>query len=146
MTKINNIQNIDELHLQVQALKLAYKQKGEVLKTDVKIYAKQFTLTNVIKKYATPNALLKLDEHTHITSKLMAMLLPIVLNGTLFKGSGFITKAIMALTSSKIGKAVDAELLTGIFNYIKTLFFAKKSKANKPAFTDYGIPPDSETY
>ena len=146
MKKINKIENIDELHQQVQILKLAYKQKGEVLKTDVKTYVKQFSLTSVIKKYATPNALLKLDEHTHITSKLMAMLFPIILNGTLFKKSGFITKAIMALTTSKIGNAVDAELLTGIFNYIKTLLFAKKSKASKPAFTDYGIPPDSETY
>lgn len=143
----NNINTLDELHKQVQLLKIDYKQRGELLKTDTKAYVKQFTLGNLIKKYATPSSFLKLDEKTNISGKIMSVLLPMLLNSTVFRGSGIITKAVGALVSGKVGKSLDAEHLSGLFNVIKSLFTNKKAKAKEQvAFVDYGIPPDSETY
>lgn len=141
----NNINTLDDLHNQVQLLKADYKHRGVMLKEDSKNYIKQFSLGNMIKKFATPSGLLKIDENTHITSKIMSIALPMLLNSTIFRGSGLLTKALGALVSGKVGKSLDAENLSGIFNMVKSLF-NKKGKKKDAAFVDYGIPPDSETY
>lgn len=142
-----NIRTLEELHNEIHRLKADYKQRGKLLGQDAKGYIKQFSLGNLIKKYATPSGLLKLDEKTNISSKIMSVVLPMLLNSTVFRGSGLITKALGALVSGKVGKSLDAEHLSGIFNAVKSLFTNKKAKPKEEvAFVDYGIPPDSETY
>ena len=142
----NNIKTLEDLHLQITLLKADYKAKETMLKADSKNYIKQFSIFNIIKKYATPNGFLKLDEKTNISSKIMSIVLPMLLNSTVFRGSGVITKALGALVSGKVGKSLDAESLSGIFNYVKSLFASKNKDKEKVKFVDYGIPPDSETY
>lgn len=142
----SEIKTLEDLHKQVQLLKADYKGKGMMLKEDSKTYIKQFSIFNIIKKYATPNGFIKLDDKTHISSKIMSVLLPMILNSTVFRGSGLITKALGALVSGKVGKSLDAESLSGIFNVVKSLFITKKRDKEKEKFVDYGIPPDSETY
>ena len=142
----SEIKTLEDLHKQVQLLKADYKGKGMMLKEDSKTYIKQFSIFNIIKKYATPNGFIKLDDKTHISSKIMSVLLPMLLNSTVFRGSGLITKALGALVSGKVGKSLDAESLSGIFNVVKSLFTTKKRDKEKEKFVDYGIPPDSETY
>ncbi|MBB2146162.1 hypothetical protein GM921_11745 [Pedobacter sp. LMG 31464] len=146
MKRNNNIRTLEELQNEVHRLKADYKHRGVMLNQDAKTYIKQFTLGGLIKKYATPSGLLKLDENTNITSKIMSVALPMLLNSTLFRGSGLITKALGALVSGKVGKSLDAENLSGIFNIAKSFFSGKKKKEKEVAFVDYGIPPDSETY
>jgi hypothetical protein len=141
----NNIRTLDDLHAEVQRLKTDYIQRGEMIKVDAKTYVQQFTLGGLIKKYATPSGFLKFDEKTNISSKIMSVVLPLILNKTIFRGSGIITKALGALVSGKVGQSLDAESLSGIFNMVKS-FFNKKDKKKEVAFVDYGIPPDSETY
>ena len=147
MRTSNNIRTLAELHGEIQRLKADYHHREEQLKLDSKAYIKQFSLGNLIKKYATPSGFLKLDEKTNISSKIMSIVLPMLMNSTIFRGSGLITKALGALVSGKVGKSLDAESLSGIFNMAKSLFTGKKPKSKEQvAFVDYGIPPDSETY
>lgn len=141
-----NIRTLAELQEEMRSLKTNYIQQEQTLKLDIKAYAQQFTLGGIIKKFASPSALYKIDEQTHISSKILSVVLPMILNSVFFKRSGFITKTIATLVSGKIGQSLDAESLSGIFNMIKSLFKPKKSKEEKLAFKDYGIPPDSETY
>ena len=141
----NHINTLDDLHLEVQRLKADYRHREILLKQDAKTYLKQFTPGAIIKKFATPSAFLKFDGQTNTVSSIMSMLLPLILNTTIFKGSGFITKTVAGLVSRKVGKSLDAENLSGIFNAVKSVFTSKKNKKS-PAFIDYGIPPDSETY
>lgn len=141
----SHINTLDDLHNEVNRLKADYRHRGVMLKDDSKNYIKQFSIGSIIKKYATPSGFLKLDENTHITSKIMSIALPMLLNSTVFKGSGVITKALGALVSGKVGKSLDAESLSGVFNMVKSLF-NKKGKKKEVGFVDYGIPPDSETY
>ena len=141
----SHINTLEDLHSEVLKLRVQYKLQGVMIKEDSKKYIKRFSIGSMIRKYATPNGLLKLDENTHITSKIMSIALPMLLNSTVFRGSGVITKAIGALVSGKLGKSLDAESLTGAFNMVKSLF-GKKAKKKEVGFVDYGIPPDSETY
>lgn len=147
MKRNSNIRNLDELQSEIKRLKADYKQRGRMINHDSKTYIAQFSIGNLIKKYATPSGFLKFDEKTHISSKVMSIVLPMLMNSTFFKGSGIITKALAALVSGKVGKSLDAESMSGIFNMVKSLFTKKKKEKDKEiAFVDYGIPPDSETY
>lgn len=147
MKRKSNIRNLSELQEELKHLKVGYQLKGEMLKHDSKAYVARFSIGNLIKKYATPSGFLKLDEKTHISSKIMSVVLPMLMNSTFFKGSGLVTKALAALVSGKVGKSLDAESISGIFGMVKSLFSKKKKDKDKElAFVDYGIPPDSETY
>lgn len=146
MSKKYNIQNLHDLNVAMISLKVDYKMQEAMIKDDVQCYVKQFSPGTLIKKYVTPSAVFKVDDKLNISSKLMSMALPILMNSTLFRGSGFLTKTLVGLATSKVGKTLDAEHLTGIFNSVKGLFGSKKKKAKTAAYIDYGIPPDSETY
>jgi hypothetical protein len=140
-----NIRNLQDLEARKHELKVEYTLKQDDLKRDTKAYFKQFTLGALIKKYATPSNLFKADEKLNISSTAMSLILPMIMNKTIFRGSGFITKALVGLASGKVGKSLDAEHLSAIFNSVKG-WFSKKNEKKEKKFVDYGIPPDSETY
>lgn len=139
------IESLNDLQVRMISLKVDYKMQEIMLKEDVAVYVKQFTPGHLIKKYLSPSSLLKADDKLNISSKLMSMVLPVLMNSTIFRGSGFITKTLVGLATSKVGKTLDAEHLTSIFGAVKGLFTSGKKKKAK-AYVDYGIPPDSETY
>ena len=142
-----NINNLEELHAMVSSLKAEHEFKGDLLLNDTKSYFKQFTIGSMIKKYASSSSLLKIDDKLNISSGIMSMVLPFLMNTTLFRGSGFLTKTLVGLASNKVGKTLDAEHLSAIFNAVKSWFGgSKKEKEKTPQYVDYGIPPDSETY
>lgn len=148
MSRRYDINNLEELHAMVASLKTEHQAKGALLLKDSKGYLRQFTLGGLIKKYATPSAFLKIDDKFNLSSSVMSMVLPFLMNTTVFKGSGFLTKTLVGLASNKLGKTLDAEHLSAIFNSVKSWFSSdKKKKPEKIAqYVDYGIPPDSETY
>ncbi|SOD19797.1 hypothetical protein [Pedobacter xixiisoli] len=143
-----DIKSLAELHLEISRVKTDYQFKETQLKADAKSYIKQFSPINLIKDFLNPQSIMKFDEKTNLSGSIMSLILPMFLNKTVFRGSGFITKSIAALVSGKIGKSLDAESLTGIFSKAKSLFssFTSKKKKTNVNFVDYGIPPDSETY
>jgi len=143
-----DIKSLAELQFEISRVKSDYQLKETQLKEDTKTYIKQFSPLNLIKDFFNPQSLLKLDEKTNLSGSIMSLILPLFLNKTVFRGSGFLTKSIAALISGKVGKSLDAESLTGLFGKAKSLitsFISKKKKADVN-FVDYGIPPDSETY
>lgn len=146
-TRKYNIRNLEDLHAEVASLKAEYTMQEDILLSDTKVYLKQFTLGGFIKKYATPSAFLKIDDKLNLSSSVMSFVLPFIMNTTLFRGSGFLTKTLIGLASNKVGKTLDAEHLSAIFNSVKSWFTgSKKKKTKEGADVDYGIPPDSETY
>lgn len=145
MKRYNNIRNLSDLQARKLELKVEYTLKQNLLKADTKTYLKQFTLGSLIKKYATPSNLFKVDDKLNLSGTAMSLILPMFMNKTLFRGAGFLTKAAVGLVSGKVGKSLDAEHISAIFNSVKGFFTKKKDKKDKK-FIDYGIPPDSETY
>jgi len=145
MRSYKNIRNLADLQATKIELKVEYTLKQTMLKADAKNFINQFTLGSLIKKYATPSNLFKADDKLNLSGTAMSFLLPLILNKTLFSGAGFLTKAAVGLVSGKVGKSLDAEHISAIFNSVKGFFSKKKEKKDKK-FIDYGIPPDSETY
>ena len=145
MRSYKNISNLDDLQAKRLELKVEYTLKQNLLIDDGKTFAKRFTFSALIKKYATPSNLFKADDKLNISGTAMSLLLPMVMNKTLFRGAGFLTKAAVGLVSGKVGKSLDAEHLSAIYNSVKGWFGTRKDKKAKK-FIDYGIPPDSETY
>jgi hypothetical protein len=142
-----NIKNLDELQATRRALKAEYMMQEVVIMSDAKLILKRYTVKNMVKKYLTPSNLFAADEQLNISSKVMSFVLPVLMNNTLFRGSGFITKALVGLATRNVGKTLDAEHLSGIFNSVKSWIGGKKKLKAKPVgYVDYGIPPDSETY
>lgn len=143
-----DIKSLAELQVEISRVKVEYQLKETQLKDDAKLYIKQFSPFNLIKDFFNPQSLLKLDEKTNLSGTIMSLILPMFLNKTVFRGSGFLTKSIAALVSGKIGKSLDAESLTGFFNKAKSFLSSLTAKRKKADvnFVDYGIPPDSETY
>ena len=139
------IKNLAELYIEIATVKADYQLREVLLKEDAKVYIKQYSPINLIKGLFKPQGLLKLDGETNISGSIMSMVLPLLLNKTLFRGSGLITKAVAALVSGKIGKSLDVESLGLMFNKVKSLFTSKGDK-KAAKFADYGIPPDSETF
>lgn len=145
MKSYKNIRTLEDLQAKKLELKVEYTLKENLLKSDVKVYLKQFTLSALIKKYATPSNLFKVDDKLNLSGTAMSLLLPMFMNKTVFRGAGFLTKAAVGLVSGKVGKSLDAEHISAIFNSVKGWFGKRKDKKDKK-FIDYGIPPDSETY
>ncbi|GAA3974344.1 hypothetical protein GCM10022246_28350 [Pedobacter ginsengiterrae] len=145
MKSYKNIRNLTDLQAKKLELKVEYTLKQNMLKADAKTYFHQFTLGALIKKYATPSNLFKVDDKLNLSGTAMSLLLPMFMNKTLFRGAGFLTKAAVGLVSGKVGKSLDAEHISAIFNSVKGFFGKKKEKKDKK-FVDYGIPPDSETF
>jgi len=149
MKRKYNINNAEELQAAISGLKAEYTMQEERLTADAKVYVKQYSFKSLSKKYLTPSTFLKADDQLNISSKVMSFLLPVLMNNTLFRGSGFITKTLVGLATSKVGKSLDAEHLTGMFSTVKSWFGGAKNKITAERqvnYIDYGIPPDSETF
>jgi hypothetical protein len=78
-----------------------------------------------------------------IITNISRFLLPIMLNSSIFKHSGFFTKTIVALFSQKAAKKINNDTVLSLVDKIKKML--NKGKGLKE-IKDYGIPPDSETY
>ncbi|RZL02553.1 MAG: hypothetical protein EOO89_29225, partial [Pedobacter sp.] len=139
-----HINSLESLHAERLKLKATYEAQGDHLKEYAGEYIRQFNPINLFKKYFTKDSFDKIDSKTNISGKVMSLVLPLLLNKTLFRGSGFITKALVGLASNKLGKKLDLDHLTGIAETVKNWFVSKAPKRAKEV--DYGIPPDSETY
>ena len=145
-TRKYNINNLDDLQAIKRGLKFQYTMQQESLISDAKTYVSSFSIGNLIKKYATPSSFFKVDEKYNVSKAVLSMVLPFVMNSTIFRGSGFLTKTLVGLASNRVGKSLDAEHISGLFNSVKSLFGNKNKHKKSAAYVDYGIPPDSETY
>lgn len=60
-------------------------------------------------------------------------IIPLVLNKTLFRGSGFLMKALVGLASQKAANYVSSDTVTGVWDKAKGLLGGLFSKKAKPA-------------
>ncbi len=149
MRKNKHIKNLSQLRQELAFLKQSYEHQEVLLKQNAQTYINRFSVLNLLKKYATPNRLIFFDEKTNLTGRIMSLILPVLINKTLFRNSGFITKTITAFGAKKLGQLFSFSVINDLFKCLISIFIPKdKKKSDKKelVFTDYGIPADSETY
>ena len=139
-----------ELQAEIQYLKVQQFKQEEVLKEKISSPKEIFkTITHLFKsdsgkRQSFVSELINQDLITNITR----VILPLILNGVVFKKSGFIVKTLMTFVSQKAAAQVNSHTLSGIVDKV-TGIFKKKDKSQGEIVNvknDYGIPPDSETY
>lgn len=150
------IRNIDELRAEILRLR---EQRTE-MEADLLI-----DLNKVVSKFKMPLMLIsKLSDWAAAfagvkrnkdgttgngdwVSGIFRVGLPFLMNRFIFPKSGFLTKTILGFITQKAANTVNKDLVNNILDKISELIKVPKSrKKDNPELTDYGIPPDSETY
>jgi hypothetical protein len=73
---------------------------------------------------------------------LSRIVLPVTLNKTLFKNSGFLIKTMVGLLSQKASNYISGDAVQGIWGKVKSLLgSALKSKADEPVKGMPNVPP-----
>jgi hypothetical protein len=108
------INDLNGLKARQMALLAESDMHAEAVLLDSKSYVKDFSLSNLVKK--KPESVLNLDvrrpaSSSVLSGKILALALPIILNKTIFKKSGFITKAAVTFISSKTGAKIGGRLM-----------------------------------
>ena len=108
------INDLNGLKARQMALLAESDMHAEAVLSDSKSYVKDFSLSNLVKK--KPESVLNLDvrrpaSSSVLSGKILALALPIILNKTIFKKSGFITKAAVTFISGKTGAKIGGHLM-----------------------------------
>lgn len=146
--------SLAELRTEIDLLKIKSFNEEELLKekiTDPKAIISTIRTYFKSKPSANKQSMLQGLLNQDIVSNISRLVLPFLLNTTLFKKSNFITKAIVTFVSQKAAQKVNTGAINGIVGKVKGWFEHKRTvhaeKEQVRAYnTDYGIPPDSETY
>ena len=129
------INNGDDLRAEIARLKILRHEQGKALGER---FNSPFTAIATIYS-AFPNKRIKNDLfHQDFVSVLSRILLPLTLNKTIFRNSGFLVKTLVGLVSQKASRYINEDSVAGLWDKVKALF------DKKPKNTDYGIPPESE--
>jgi hypothetical protein len=135
MKRKYNISNLNELNEHLLKLHVDFKLQETELKTDTQEYLKQFKPANLFKKHVNKENIIEADHQLNLTSKVMSLAMPFLVNNTLFPGSGILTKFLVGMVSNQVGKKIDAGSISKAFSAVKGLF---KSKKKKPLLLNSG--------
>ncbi|MGV3509567.1 MAG: hypothetical protein ACO1N7_09785 [Sphingobacteriaceae bacterium] len=139
--------SLSELRAEIDFLKVKQFKDEEALKEKFSSPSAIFSSVASLFKTDSGNKKSFMQDlaHQDIITNISRILLPIFLNGVVFKKSGFITKTLITFLSQKAAKQVNSNKLSGILDKF-TGIFKSNGKPKPAAIRDYGIPPDSETY
>jgi hypothetical protein len=142
-----NINNMEELKAQIVILKQDKMEQELYFNQKVNSIKSSFNnplgyISNIFKSFGLNN---KTGFNSDYITSLAKTFLPLFLNKTILKGSGFIVKTLVTIFSQKLisGKIINQEILVKWIDRLTGLI-SSKTKSNK--VKDYGIPEDSETY
>lgn len=141
------INNVSDLRLEIVRLQAEADERKLMIKQEIDEISDQIKAPFQFIKKA--GAWLGIGEQEEKKSSdwvtILAQLgFPYLLNSLIFKRSGIIMKALVALLGQKAGAAVNRDTLGDWIEKLTQWF--KDQKDKKVANKDYGIPPDSETY
>lgn len=148
------IQNIEELRAEIARLKfLKFEQEAYLgeqfnrleykLETPMRLYDRVASFFPTAKEALFSES--KSTGGDWVTNSLRIGL-PFLFNKILFRKAGFIKKGLLLLASQQAAGFVNKDRLAGIIDTLTSFIKPTKEKKEKKNDTDYGIPPDSETY
>ncbi len=155
MKSKKQIRNIEELRAEIERLKALRSEQEAYLGDQFKALEYKFQAPSRLYHRAlsffpsAKEALLSVGGNsikgTDWVTNSLKIGLPFLFNKVLFRKAGFIKKGLLLLASQQAATFLNQERLSGIIDSITSLITPLK-KDRKVDTTDFGIPPDSETY
>ena len=141
--------SLAELQAEIQLLKVKNFQQEEVIKERLNSPSAIFhTITSLFRSGSSSNqSVTKTLLNQDLFTNLARVGIPLIMNGFLFKKSGFVAKMLITFLSQKAAKQVTSNTVTGLVDKFQGILkkFIPTAKKKTPQ-RDYGIPPDSESY
>jgi hypothetical protein len=134
--------NIEEIRTEINALKVQIYQRESAIQQRFSSPAAVFKTIGSLFKSDNKKSFFEDLIGQDIITNTSRVLLPLLLNHSLFRKSSFITKTLVTIFSQKAAEKVDLDFLSAVLEKIEGLF----NKTGAKSAPDYGIPPDSETY
>lgn len=140
--------SLSEVQAEIQLLKVKKFQQEEIIKEQLSSPSAIFhAVTGLFKSGNTNEPLGKNLLSQDLITNLARVGIPLIMNGFLFKRSGFMAKMLITFLSQKAAKNVTSNAVSGAIDKVQGLiknFMGSKKK--KATVRDYGIPPDSESF
>jgi hypothetical protein len=149
-----DIHTIEDLRAEIARLKvLKFEQEAYLgdqfslleykLEAPMRLYERIASFLPSAKEAFLPNG--KSMGSDWVTNSLRVGL-PFLFNKVLFRKAGFIKKGLLLLASQQAAGFLNKDRLADLIDKITTLIHPSNKGKKKKKETDYGIPPDSETY
>jgi hypothetical protein len=116
------INDMKGLKARQMALLAESDMHAQAVYSDAKTYVSKFTLSDLVKTEKKSPLVLgikKPNSSALLFGKVLSLALPLILNKTIFKGSGFVTKAAVGLISSKTGARLGGHLVKFLSKFSK---------------------------
>lgn len=143
-----NFSSLAEVQAEIQLLKVKEFQQKELIKEQLSSPSAIFhAVSSLFKSGNTHQPLGKKLLNQDMITNLARVGIPLIMNGFLFKRSGFIAKMLITFLSQKAAKNVTSNAVSGAIDKVQGLIknFIGPKKKRAPV-RDYGIPPDSESF
>ena len=109
--------SLAELRAEIDFLKVKQFQDEEALKEKFSSPSAIFSsITGLLKTDTGRKSFMQDLMQQDFITNISRVLLPIFLNGVLFKKSGFITKTLITFLSQKAAKQVNSDKISGLFD------------------------------
>jgi len=109
MDRIGKYKDLDELKSRQAALNAEQSMLGKEIVAEVKAALVTLPVVSLLKP-ADPLRIIKVDGKINVPGKIFSYLLPIVVNQTLFRKSGFVTRIITAMIARRVGKRIGPKV------------------------------------
>lgn len=109
MNKTAKYKNLDELRARQAALNAEESILGKEIIAESKVALITLPVVSLLKP-ADPLRIIKVDGKINVPGKVFSYLLPIVVNQTLFRKSGFMVRIITAMIARRIGKRIGPKV------------------------------------
>ncbi|HZY35792.1 MAG TPA: hypothetical protein VFE53_04045 [Mucilaginibacter sp.] len=137
------IRNIDDLRAEIARLKETEREQSVAIgKRFNSLFSVFSTVASIFPK-ANPSEGTKGFFEQDIVSLLSRVILPFVLNKTVFRKSNFLIKALVGVLSQKASDFINEETISHLWGVVKGLFQHKKEEETPE---HRAIPALSETY
>ncbi|OKS89052.1 hypothetical protein [Mucilaginibacter polytrichastri] len=133
------IKTISDLHAEIIRLEKTKQQQEMDLKQRLNSPSSVFSAVKSLfpSSNSTPGSSIFNQDIVGLISRFV---IPLTLNKTLFKGSGFLVKTLVGLVSQKASTYISEDSVTGIWDKAKGLVTDLLKKKDKPAKPNFSEP------
>ncbi|CAM4421951.1 hypothetical protein SAMN06265348_12410 [Pedobacter westerhofensis] len=128
MKATTKIKNLEELKARQVMLNAEQSLLGQEIVSQGKTLLLSLLVITLVKP-ADPLTIIKVDGKINISAKFFSYLLPLVVNRTLFRKSGFITRIVMAMIARRVGKQMGSKVARWLLNTLEKYLSSLKPVA-----------------